>query len=63
MATYRVLIRRELIEEAWIEVESGGRIQAQKDAIKIGKEDSTIAWHSTGTEDRLPYSVDYKKVR
>lgn len=62
MAKYRVLIRREMIEEAWVEVEAGGRIQAQKDAVKQANKDNTIAWHATGTPNKLPYSVDYKRI-
>ena len=61
MATYRVLIRREMIEEAWIEVEARGRVQAQKEAVKQAKEDRTIAWHATGTPNTEPYPVQYMK--
>lgn len=63
MAVYRVLIRREMIEEAWIEVEAGGRIQAQKEAVKQAQEDKTIAWHATGTTNCEPYAVTYMKKK
>lgn len=61
MATYRVLIRREVIEEAWIEVQASGRIQAQKEAVLKAQSDKTIAWHTTDVLNTSPYPVTYTK--
>ena len=54
---YRVLIRREVIEEAWVEVEARGRIQAGKKAEMFAMLNEHIAWHTTGVLNKNAYGV------
>jgi hypothetical protein len=58
---YRVLVRREVIEEAYIEVKTHGRVQAMMEAQNQAKANKSIAWHSTDVLNKAPYAVSYMK--
>jgi len=62
MAKYRVLVRKEIIAETWVEVEAGGCRQAEDRAVAKAHEDKTLMWINTETLNRQPYAVTYERA-
>lgn len=62
MARYRVLLRREYIEETWVEVEAGGHQLASDKAVAKAHVEEGLVWTDTGTLNRQPYAVTYERV-
>jgi predicted kinase len=59
---YEVLLRRSVIEEIIVKVESQGRVAAGKLAVELAKNNPSWVWKNTGTPDTQPYSVSETKI-
>jgi len=61
MAWYDVLLRRSIIQEVKLRIQSTSRAQARKDAEGRACSEK-LDWQSDGTVDEQPYSVSETKV-